>query len=207
MNAKISLAGVFGLLVLATATEAKADLLTVSAQIDGGGAYGKGIGGDQKNTAFYQTAPRGVYGVKVNAEVLFIDAWIAHHQFTNGSRLATWSEIGVGMDTELPLGGNKKGLGGYLLLGVGATFGVGTGQQVQLPLDNGELSDKGFALVAKIGGGSHVTKLIDLGVEFPVTAGYYFKSGAGAAANNLSTHYQAVSAQALVFLRFRFGAK
>ncbi len=207
MKPNTSLAGLVGLLLLATAAEAKADLFTVSAQIDGGGAFGKGIGGDQKSTAFYQTAPRGVYGLKLNAEVLFIDAWIAHHQFTNGSRLATWSEIGVGIDTELPLGDNKKGLGGYLLLGVGATFGVGTGQQVQLPLDNGELSDKGFALVGKLGGGSHVTKLVDIGVEIPITAGYYFKSGAGAAANNLSTHYQAAGVQALLFLRFRFGSK
>ena len=207
MNAKISLAGVLGLLVLAVASQARADLFTVSAQIDGGGSYGKGVGGDQKSTAFYQTAPHGMYGVKVNAEVLFIDAWLAHHQFTNGSRLATWSEIGIGMDTELPLSGEKKGLGGYLLLGIGATFGVGTGQQVQLPLDNGELSDKGFALVGKFGGGSHVSKLIDIGVEVPITGGYYFKSGAGAAANNLSTHYQAANIQALLFLRFRFGAK
>ncbi|MBP9085243.1 MAG: hypothetical protein KBG15_03955 [Kofleriaceae bacterium] len=207
MNAKTLRAGVLGLLVLASAVEARADIFTVSAQIDGGGTFGKGIGGDQKTTAFYQTAPHGVYGLKLNAEVLFIDAWIAHHQFTNGSRLATWSEVGVGMDTELPLGGNKNGLGGYLLLGIGATFGVGTGQQVQLPLDNGELSDKGFALVAKLGGGSRVSKLIDLGVEIPISAGYYFKSGAGAVANNLSTHYQAANVQALLFLRFRFGAK
>jgi hypothetical protein len=186
---------------------AHADVFTIAAQLDGGGEFGKGIGGDQKATAFHATAPHGTYGLKLNAEVLFIDMWLAHHQFTNGSRLATWSEVGVGMDTELPLGDSKKGLGGYLALGVGATFGVGTGQQVQLPLDNGELSDKGFALVATMGMGSHITKLIDLGVEVPVTAGYYFKSGAGAAANNLSTHYQAMNVQALLFLRLRIGSK
>jgi hypothetical protein len=186
---------------------AKADIFTGSIQVEGGASGGRGVGGDQKDTAFAATAPHAGYGLTLNAEVLFIDAWLSHHQFTNGSRLATWSEIGVGIDTELGLSDSKKGLGTYALFGVGATFGVGTGQQVMLPLDNGELSDKGFALVGKLGIGSHLTSVLDIGLQIPVSAGYYFKSGNGSAANNLSTHYQAVSGQAMLFLRFRLGAK
>ena len=125
-----------GLLASVTnSSAAHADVFTIAAQLDGGGMFGKGIGGDQKATAFHATAPRGTYGLKLNAEVLFIDMWLAHHQFTDASRLATWSELGIGMDTELPLGDSKHGGGGYLALGVGATFGVGTGQQVQPRID------------------------------------------------------------------------
>jgi hypothetical protein len=187
------------------AQHANADILTLSAQVDAGGRFGKGVAGAQKTTAFAATSPHAAYGASVNLEFLFLDAWVSHHQFVDGSGLATWTELGVGIDTELALADEKTGP--FAFFGVGLSLGAGTGAQVQLPLDAGELTDRGIAGVGRVGFGTHLTSLLDVGVEVPMSYGYYLKSGAGAAANNLSTHYQAVNVQGLVFLRARFGLK
>ena len=43
--------------------------------------------------------------------------------------------------------------------------------------------------------------VFDIGVEVPVSYGYFLKSGNGASANDLSTHYRGIEAQALLTLR------
>ena len=43
--------------------------------------------------------------------------------------------------------------------------------------------------------------MFDLGVAVPVGYGYFFKSGNGAAANDLDTHYRGIEAEALLALR------
>jgi hypothetical protein len=194
------------LAMVIAAQQAKADILTLSAQVDAGGRFGRGVSGAQKNNAFAATSPHAAYGASVNLEFLFLDAWVGHHQFVGGSGLATWTELGVGIDTELGLGDDKDKTGPYAFFGVGLSLGAGTGAQVQLPLDAGELTDRGIAGVGRVGFGTHLTSLFDVGIEVPMSYGYYLKSGAGAA-NNLSTHYQAVNVQGMVFLRARFGLK
>ena len=57
---------------------------------------------------------------------------------------------------------------GYLELGMGGGFGLGTGQQVQPPLDAGEITDKGFVSTAFVGGGFRLTSVLSLGVQVPV---------------------------------------
>jgi hypothetical protein len=187
------------------ASPARADLFRMFGELHGGGLYGQGTAGDQRDTAFFAKSPHGVYGALVGAEFLFADLWIEHHQFTNGSRVTTWSKIGLGVHGQFNLGSTKDikaGKGGYIDVSSGAFFGVGTGQQVSPPLDNAQISDKGFLVQVGLGFGTHLTKNFDLGVSIPVSWGYFFKQGA---ANDLSNHYQGVQGEGLLVLRAQFG--
>ena len=197
------------LALAALAPTARADIFKLFAEVDGGGMDGKGITGDQKDSAFFKN-PHGAYGALVGAELVFIDAWIQHHQFyghndvVDGGHLATWTQFGLGVHFQLNLGDDKAqkaGTGGFVEIGAGAWFGIGTGQQVQLPLDNAQLSDKGFLGEARLGFGTHLNKIFDLGISVPVSYGYFFKTGNGATANDLSTHYQGVQGEALLYFR------
>jgi hypothetical protein len=192
--------------VLAMAAPASADVLTLFAEADGGGAFGKGTSGDQviKDSAFFAKAPHLDYGVLVGAELLFLDAWIQHHQFTDGSRIATWTQFGAGVHIQVDLGDDKERkahTSGFFEIGGGAWFGLGTGQQVMPPLDNAQITDKAFLVEGRLGLGKHLSSVFDVGVTVPVSWGYFFKNGNGAAANDVSTHYQGIQGEGLVFLR------
>jgi hypothetical protein len=192
--------------VLAAATPASADVLKLFAEADGGGVYGTGTSGDKpiKDAAFFAKAPRLDYGAMIGAEFLFLGAWIQHHQFTDGSRLATWTQFGTGVHVQIDLGDasqQKAHQGGFVEFGAGGWFGLGTGQQVSPPLDNAQISDKAFLLEARVGFGTHLSSVFDLGVAVPVSWGYFFKNGNGAAVNDVSTHYQSIQGEALVYLR------
>jgi hypothetical protein len=173
---------------------------------NGGGVAGTATGGDPvvKDSAFFARAPHGVYGALIGAEFLFLDGWIQHHQFTDGSRLATWTQFGVGVHGTIDTGDPKQQKaheGGYVEFGAGGWFGLGTGQQVMPPLDNAQITDKAFLLEGRLGAGKHLSSVFDLGVTVPVSWGYFLKNGNGAAANNTSTHYRGVQGEALVVLR------
>jgi hypothetical protein len=192
--------------VLAMAAPASADVLKLFVEADGGGVAGTATGGDQvvKDAAFFAKAPHLAYGALIGAEFLFLDGWIQHHQFTNGSRIATWTQFGVGVHGTIDTGDAKQQKaheGGYVEFGVGGWFGLGTGQQVMPPLDNAQITDKAFLLEGRLGAGTHLSSVFDLGVSVPVSWGYFFKNGNGAAANDTSTHYGSVQGEALVVLR------
>lgn len=192
---------------------AEAGVLKLFAEAQGGGMFGKGISGDVVNNtannldaAFFEKAPHGAYGALIGAQFLFLDAEIQHQQFTNGSRLATWTQFGAGMRFEIPIGAQsdddkKAGRGSYAEVGAGLFFGLGTGQQVNPPLSNDEVTDKAFLVQGRIGFGKHLGRVFDLGVQVPVSWGYFFKNGGGAVANDLSTHYQSVQGELLLVLR------
>lgn len=191
-------------LVLAMVSPASADVFKLFAEAGGGGMYGKGIKGDLKDSAFFAKAPHLDYGALIGAELLFLDAWIQHHQFTNGSRVSTWTQFGLGVHGLIDLGDPKQQKaheGGFFEFALGGWFGLGTGQQVMPPLDNAQVTDKAFLVEARVGGGKHLSKVFDFGVSVPVSWGYFFKNGNGAVANNVSTHYQSIQGEALVFLR------
>ncbi len=192
--------------VLATAAPASADVLKLFAEAHGGGMVGSATGGDQviKDRAFFATAPHLAYGALIGAEFLFLDAQIQHHQFTDGSRIATWTQFGVGVHGTIDLGDAKQQKahdGGYFEFGAGGWFGVGTGQQVNPPLDNAQITDKAFLVEGRLGAGKHLSSAFDLGVSVPVSWGYFFKNGNGATANDVSTHYRSIQAEALLTLR------
>lgn len=187
---------------------ADAKVFKLWAEIEGGGVFGKRVTGDAANedAGFFEKAPPGAYGAQIGAQFLFLDAVIQHHQFTNGSRLATWTQFGAGLRFEIDMGNptkeeKKKGKGGYAEIGANLFFGIGTGAQVMPPLSNDEITDKGFLLEMRLGFGKRLNKVLDIGVAFPVSYGYFFKAGSGAAANDTTTHYQSIQAEALLVLR------
>jgi hypothetical protein len=192
--------------VLGSAAPASADVLKLFMEADGGGAAGKGTSGDPviKDKAFFAKAPHLVYGALIGAEFLFLDAWIQHHQLTDGSRIATWTQLGAGVHGQVDLGDVKQQKaheGGFFEFGVGAWFGLGTGQQVMPPLDNAQITDKAFLVEGRLGAGKHLGSVFDFGVSVPVSWGYFFKNGGGAAVNDVSTHYRGIQGEALLVLR------
>jgi hypothetical protein len=191
-------------LVFALAAPASADVFKLFAQVDGGGSYGQGTSGTVKDSAFFAKAPHLDYGVQVGAELLFFDAWIQHHQLTDGSRISTWTQFGVGVHGLIDLGDPKEQKaheGGFFEFGLGGWFGLGTGQQVMPPLDNAQITDKAFLVEGRLGAGKHLSSVFDVGVMVPVSWGYFLKNGNGAAANDSATHYQGIQGEALLYLR------
>jgi hypothetical protein len=195
-----SLVLVAALVVPATAS---AEVFKVYGEAQGGGMYGKGIAGDHKADSAFQGG-RGAYGVLVGAQVLIFDAHVHHRQYINGDGLTTWTQFTAGLNFGFDTGSEqdkKEGKGGYVAFGVGLGFGVGTGAQVDPPLDNSQVTDKGFLLEGRLNFGTHLNKVFDIGAQVPVSYGYLFKSGNGATANNTSNQYQSVQAEALLVLR------
>jgi hypothetical protein len=190
------------LAVLLVPSVASADLLSIFGQVDAGGMYGQGTSGAQKTNAFFAKSPNATYGALVGAELFILDGWIQHNQFTDGSRLTTWTQFGLGLHFRMDTGTEqqqKEHSGGYVDLGLGGWFGLGTGQQVMPPLDNAQVTDKGFLVEGRIGAGWHINSALDFGLEVPVSWGYFFKNAA--AANNTGDQYQGVQGMALLILR------
>ena len=196
----------FAAFVLAPAAAAHADVVSLRAEVHGGGGGGTGLGGDAKDAAFFKEAPHGAYGALVGVEFLFIDVWVQHHQYVNGDRIATWTQLAAGLDIQIPFGdegqpdvsGKRPGATNYAELGFAFGFGLGTGQQVMPPLSNGQISDKGVIGELDLAIGHKLGKLLDVGVRVPVGVGYFLKNGV---ANDLSNHYTGLQVQALLYLR------
>jgi hypothetical protein len=267
------------LVLLAPATAA-ADVLSLYAAVQGGGAGGQGVDGEAQDEAFHAGAQGLAYGALVGAEVLFIDGWVEHTQHRADGKLAgTWTQFMLGLDTRIDLGqpdaapapaqpasppaavarateapaeapaaggagepgttadGEAAAAGqgaqgaqpapappapapppaprkaaaghapGYIDLGLAAGFGVGTGQQVMPPLDNSELTDKGFLGQIHVGLGYRLTSALSVGVRVPVQAAYLFKTGDGAAANDRGNQYVSVNASVLLELRLNLSVR
>lgn len=188
------------MLVPATAS---AEVFKLYGEVQGGGLFGKGIAGDHKDASAFQGS-RGAYGALVGGQFLIFDGNIQHRQYINGDGLTTWTQFTGGLNFGVDTGteqDKKAHKGGYMSMGIGVGFGVGTGAQVDPPLDNSEVTDKGFLLVVKPGFGKHLNKVFDIGVSVPVSYGYLFKSGNGATANMTESQYQTVQIEALLVLR------
>jgi hypothetical protein len=199
--------------VLLCAPAARADIFEARAEIHAGGGGGVGIGGQQKDSAFFAKAPNGAYGALVGAKILIADGFIEHMQYTDGSHIATWTQFAIGMRIDQKTGGQASANGvpeqkptGYWDLGIHAAFGLGTGAQVMPPLDNAQITDKAFTLEVRGGFGKLLGSGFRIGIEIPISGGYFFKSGNGATANDLSTHYQGIEASALLVLGLEIGA-
>lgn len=199
---------------------ARADLLTLYVHASGGLATGQGLEGDREEDAFHRGARGPTYGAKVGVEIVFLDVWVEHDQYLESGQVdGTWTQFMTGIDVQIGIGGQKGASrdevgeleggysAGYVELGTGLGFGLGTGQQVEPPLDNSEITDKGFIVEARASAGVRLSPSWAVGLTVPVTAGYMFKSGAGATADDLDTHYSEVAAAALVTLRLDVGLK
>ena len=93
---------------------------------------------------------------------------------------------------------------GFLELGMGFGFGVGTGQQIDPPLDNSEVTDKGFLVEGHFSAGKVFGGGLGVGVTVPVSMGYYFKSGF---ANDAGNQYLAAQGAVLLIVRGKIKLK
>jgi hypothetical protein len=200
--------------LLAGSRPADAKLLEVYVQAQGGGMTGKGFAGAQEEFDFFKGAAGLAYGGRLGVEFLWVDVWVEHNQFYNGGLTGTWTQFmaggdwDFGLDTPSPVGEPVKGKEQekrhrtFGEIGIALGFGVGTGQQVELPLDNGEVSDKGFQAQLKFGVEHRLGKILSLGLTVPVTYGYMFKNGI---ANDEANHYQSVRVEGLLYVQFHIG--
>lgn len=211
------LASILALTTLATPTAVSADVLSMRLEAHTGPAGGEGVSGDRKDEAFHAGASGLSYGAIVGLEVLWIDVWVEHNQYQDSDGLAgTWTQFMTGLDYRFDLGEKTRGgshdadgkLTGddrysplFAELGVGVGFGVGTGQQIDPPLDNSEVSDKGFLLQGHVALGYRLSRLISLGLVVPVQGAFMFKNDDGSAANDLSTQYRSLQYAALLNFR------
>lgn len=207
-----ALVGLVAVATLAAPAPARADILVLYTDLQAGGMYGTGTGGEPavKDQAFFANVPNLTYGFALSARFLLFGATLQHHQYAGpgGDGLGTWTQLMAGLDFAVDVGGNgtknkpvKPHTSPFVHLAVKAGFGVGTGQQVDPPLSNDQIDDKAVLASAAFAVGKHLNKLFDLGVAVPVTYGYFLKNGVPA--NDLSNHYQGVHVEALVFLRLR----
>jgi hypothetical protein len=191
------------LAALAVPATASAEVFKLYGEAQGGGLYGKGIAGDHKADSAFQGG-RGAYGVALGGQFLIFDVNVRHNQFINGDGLTTWTQFTGGLNFGFDTGSEKEkkeNKGGYVAFGIGLAFGVGTGAQVDPPLDASEVTDKGFLLESKLNVGKHLNKVFDIGIQVPVSYGYIFKSGNGATANMTENQYQTVQGELLLILR------
>jgi hypothetical protein len=196
---------VLGLALIFVSQTASAKVLEIYAQAQGGVAAGRGLSGDQKDNAFFEDTSGAAYGALVGAEILFIDAWIEHNQYNDGELVGTWTQFMAGFDMDIAMDDPppKQPSRVFFELGLGVGFGMGTGQQVMPPLDNGEISDKGFVAQARLGIDYRFASVVSIGVSVPLTWGYLLKNDV---ANDQSNHYQAIHGAALAHFRFRIDA-
>lgn len=191
---------VLGAVVVAPAA-ASAEVFKLYGEARGGGMYGSGLSGDQKNVAFFQKSKGLGYGAAIGGRFLILDVNIKHMQYRHSGDLSTWTQFNGGLDFAVDMGSaadKKANKGAYVEMGMFVGFGVGTGAQIDPPLDATEVTDKGFFLEGQLGFGKHLSKIFDIGVVVPVSWGYFFKSGA---ANDMSNQYQSIQLDALLTLR------
>jgi hypothetical protein len=219
MTSRFSLLASVSILGLTLAAPARADYVAVFGEVQAGYADGRGVAGAQQDEAFFEGAAGPSYGVRAGVELLFATAWVEHNQFVgDGGVRGTWTQLMAGLGQRFGLGDTRKGMGvdaegmptgGYAAyygeLGLAVGFGVGTGQQVEPPLNNAQITDKGLVAQLTLGGGYRLTEFLSIGVQVPVQGAYLFKSGDGLFANDESTHYQSAHVAALVNLRLRLG--
>jgi hypothetical protein len=180
---------------------ASADVLKVFGEVHGGGMGGKGTSGDSKDEAFFPNAPHGLYGIKVGARFLILEGQIQHHQYRGGGSLATWTQFSVGLGFGIELGDEKqKKAHNGMFAEVNAMLGggLGTGRQVDPPLSNDEITDKGAVLEGRFSIGKHLGKFFDFGIAFTGSYGYFLKNGV---ANDVSNHYRSFQIEGLGYLR------
>lgn len=211
--APLAIAGVLA------AGEARADVFGASVQLQTGYADGRGVAGEQRDAAFLDGASGLSYGARAGFRIAFLEGWVEHSQLAGPDGLqGTWTQFMGGGRVEFALGdertGRKLGDDGEVVapynryfgtIGLGLGYGVGTGQQVEPPLSNDQVTDMGFLAQLNFGLGYRITDMFSLRFDVPIQGGYLFKSGEGHYANREDSQYQSVHAAALLGFRTRLG--
>lgn len=166
------------------ARPAEARLLDLRAGVRAGGLTGWGT---TSNTPDFFERRRGPgAGFEVGARLLVFDFSVNFTQLFDGSgRNGTFTQALVGIAIDVPVG-NQYFARGSLGAGqsqniirpiVGAGFGFGTPEAIHAPIDNAQLSDKGFVSRAGVGYEHFLNPFIGVGAQ--VDFGYHYFVGGG----------------------------
>jgi hypothetical protein len=187
-----------GLLVLVAATPASAAVFELSASLRVGAVTGSGLGGAQKDADFFAGARGSAWGAALGLEVFWLALTVEHTQLADLDEVrGTWTQVMVGPHFMFPL--DRV----YADLGVSVGYGVGTGQQIVPPLDDGEVSDKGLVLQLRVGLEYRLNRFLGVGVMVPLGWGYLVKNDLPV--TETEGHYTSFHAMVLGTMTARFG--
>ena len=93
----------------------------------------------------------------------------------------------------------------YGEVGLAVGYGLGTGRQVDPPLDNAQITDKGPLFQVAFGVDYRMSRVVSIGVTLPVTFAYLYKQGS--VVTDTTRWYQSLHGDAFVHLRFHIEAK
>lgn len=196
---------VLGTTVFLSAAPAEAKLFDLYLQAQLGAGGGGGTGGAQEDNAFASGASGGAYGLLAGAEILFFDVWVNHTQYFGSSGInGTLTQFMLGFDVDFALDEPDPGKENvyFAEVGLAGGFGLGTGQQVDPPLDNAQVTDKGGLLEAHVSGEYRINRALSAGVSVPIQWAYMVKNGPGVVANDTENHYQQLSVAVFAFFQF-----
>ncbi len=175
---------------LVESAPARADLLTPYAQFDLGGVAGAGIAGAQKRRAFQRKVDGIATGFTLGVEALLVDIFVQHHQYIGWHGFAgTLTKFMAGFDTQIGIGPRRDAIvdeqgylrGGrhdfFLDFGGNLGFGLATQKQIDLPIDNEQLSDKGLLAEFGFGAGYNLNRYVSVGARIPLEFGFMVKKG------------------------------
>lgn len=199
--------------------DAHADMFGASVQLQSGYADGWGVAGAQRDAAFHDGASGLSYGARAGFRIFLMEGWVEHNQLVGtGGLRGTWTQFMGGARAEFGIGDERTGsalnedgeiVGAYNryygTVGLGIGYGVGTGQQVEPPLSQSQITDKGFVGQLQFGLGYRITDMFAVGFDLPIQGGYLFKGGEGHFANREDSQYQSIQASALLYFRTRIG--
>ncbi len=198
------------LAALLPARPVHAKVLDLYGAVKAGAVGGKGFT-DQQRADFYDIKAGSTLAFELGLELLFIDVSVVGLQFfdfgskdpssgNEGSLAGTMFQFLLGLDVDIPIDSQREPKL-YLRLGANGGPAVGLPRRVNPPLDNGEVSDKGFVAHAIVALEYHINQVFYLGLEFQ--PGYhYFVPGGGAAVNDPSQGMQYMG-----FLTFQMHAE
>jgi hypothetical protein len=172
---------------LAAPRPATARVLELTLQLDPvGGWTGKRAAGSQLpagqgETDFFARNRGGFTGFKAGAELFFIDVfvdfkqgWGQPGQTTRVDWTGSWLGFYLGIDLDLKLGEEKRW---HFLIGGDVGFGLGLAGPINPPIDNAQVSSKGFVAQGRVGLDYHITKVFGIGVEADLGYHYLFLNG------------------------------
>lgn len=162
---------------LAAPSLAEARLVDLRAGLRTGALIGWGT--DSSTPDFFEKTRGGAMGFEVGAKLLVLDLSANFLQVINGDgRVGTLTQLLLGVEIDIPIGSGRSNQGRnrtILRPGISGGFGFGTPGPVDPPLDNSQISDKGFVSQLKIGVEHFLNPYVGLGVEGDL--GYHYFLG------------------------------
>jgi hypothetical protein len=198
-----------GLLAIAatlwiTERPAEARLLDLRAGADAGGIVGWGATSNTPD--FFEHTSGGALGFNLGLRLLVFDASIGFTQVLNGSgTVGTLTQFLLGLAFDVPVGQQKLPNGKSRAVVTPALvggLGFGTSGPVDPPLNNEQVSDKGFVSHLKFGYEYFLNPFIGVGATGFVGWHYFF---GGQVVTNSQSHSSGYHAAALAQVTFHLG--